>query len=150
MWGRPGPQLPLGLLFSKPQGSTYLCLLSIGFTLLTFYICFIFKLTPIFCVRFQRSGGHTVPQLERFYFFSYFYFICISVCLHTCMPDAHRGQNRVLDPLEMELYCMRFTVWVLWTESWSPNAASVLAHWAISPASILYLYVIVCMQVAGI
>lgn len=40
--------------------------------------------------------------------FTYFYFMCISVCLHICLcvpciPEAWKGQERTPGPLELEL-----------------------------------------------
>lgn len=40
---------------------------------------------------------------------TYLYFMCMSACLHvymcvTCVPGAHKGQKRDLDPLELTLH----------------------------------------------
>jgi hypothetical protein len=44
----------------------------------------------------------------RNYNFVYFYFMCMSACRPVCMcitctPAVHRGQERVLDPLDLQL-----------------------------------------------
>lgn len=60
---------------------------------------------------------HKIKLCEPFYYFftlSYVCFscmyvcapcvcVCLSVCAHLCLFDAHRGQKRILDPLELKL-----------------------------------------------
>ena len=64
-----------------------------------------------------------------------FMYVCIFVSVCLVFVDAHRGQKRVSDLLELELQAVvNSPLWVLGTELWSSaRAANVLDLWVISP-----------------
>lgn len=71
------------------------------------------------------------------YFLFYVWVLCLHVCIcTTCMPSVHRGQERVSDPLELELRMgvshgvdSKDWTWVL-----CQTVSSLSNYWAISPA----------------
>lgn len=76
---------------------------------------------------------------ENFIFlFRFIYFIlCVFVfCLHVCictiyMPGSHGVQKRVSDPLELELWMVMSTLWMVGIEhGFSARATHVFNHWA--------------------
>lgn len=64
----------------------------------------------------------------------------------TCMPAAHRSQEKELDLLELELkmivsWHMDADIWMLTYEPGSSaRAASVLKCWCISPAPAIFFF----------
>ena len=69
------------------------------------------------------------------------------VCVLFCMPDAHRGQKKVFNPLELELQRNVATKWVLGIEPrfWKNNQCSLLSHISSLLFQILFLFVLVSL-----
>lgn len=57
------------------------------------------------CLEFSPGEDSEVSNAEMDYFqnFTYFYFICMDVCLKVYVYYMHAGQKRVLDPLGLML-----------------------------------------------
>lgn len=87
---------------------------------------------------FTHSAISPVPVLlsPPLFFLRFIYFMCMCVlpkCLCIiCLPGTYRGQNKVLDPLELGLWVMmrhhRCTNWT----AFSVRAVLALDYWAIS------------------
>lgn len=56
----------------------------------------------------HQTWIHLFFVVLRFTYFTWLFCLCVGMCLCvTCVPGAHRGQNRLLDPLELEFQVMK-------------------------------------------